>query len=130
MIEIDEQERADVNFAIPKFKLTNDLDLVAVMKRLGLTSLFDPEQADLNRLIKGDQPLFIASFKQTNQLELTENNVKVESVTSLGDVASAAMPQEVERLDFTLDRPFIFIIQGEDGLPLFMGVIRNPTIEE
>ncbi|MBP1040728.1 hypothetical protein I6N95_06905 [Vagococcus sp. BWB3-3] len=130
LIEIDEQERADVNFAIPKFKLTNDLDLVTVMQRLGLTSIFDPEQADLNQLIKSDLPLFIASFKQTNQLELNENNVKVESVTSLGGDASAAMPQEAERLDFTLDRPFIFIIQGEDGLPLFMGVIRNPTIEE
>ncbi len=30
------------------------------------------------------------------------------------------MPPE-EEVDFTLDRPFLFVITGEDGLPLFVG---------
>ena len=37
----------------------------------------------------------------------------------------AAVPPE-EEIDFVLDRPFVFVITGEDGLPLFIGVVNQP----
>ena len=41
------------------------------------------------------------------------------------DCGAALPPDEV--IDFTLDRPFIFVIESDCGSPLFMGVISNPT---
>ncbi|MBQ9544053.1 MAG: hypothetical protein IJV00_02865 [Clostridia bacterium] len=37
----------------------------------------------------------------------------------------AGMPPE-EEVDFVLDRPFIFSITAEDGLPLFVGEVNRP----
>jgi len=30
------------------------------------------------------------------------------------------------RVNFVLDRPFVFVITGIDGLPLFVGTVNNP----
>jgi hypothetical protein len=34
------------------------------------------------------------------------------------------MPLQDE-IDFVLDRPFLFVITGEDGLPLFIGIVNQ-----
>ncbi|WP_314059677.1 serpin family protein [uncultured Vagococcus sp.] len=101
LINLEETEIADVNFAIPKFELTTDIDLIEVMKQLGLTSIFDNTKADLSQLIDSE-PLVINSFKQTNQLKIDEEKVKVESVTSMGAATAAARPMETKQLDLTL----------------------------
>jgi serine protease inhibitor len=36
------------------------------------------------------------------------------------------MPPD-EEVDFILDKPFLFAITSETGLPLFMGVVQNPA---
>ena len=38
--------------------------------------------------------------------------------------AEAAMPPE-ERVEFTADRPFLFVVTNFDGLPLFTGIVNN-----
>jgi serine protease inhibitor len=35
-----------------------------------------------------------------------------------------APPDEI--VDFILDRPFLFVVQGHDGLPLFVGIVNQP----
>ena len=35
------------------------------------------------------------------------------------------MPPD-EEIDFVLDRPFLFVIESNDGLPLFVGVVNEP----
>ena len=39
-------------------------------------------------------------------------------------LGAAAQPEEI--IDFTLDRPFIFVIHTTDGMPLFAGVVNRP----
>ena len=40
-------------------------------------------------------------------------------------MAGGAMPPSDE-VDFTLDRPFLFVITGADGNLLFAGVVERP----
>ena len=35
-----------------------------------------------------------------------------------------APPEEV--VDFVLDRPFLFVLASDDGLPLFAGTVAQP----
>lgn len=37
----------------------------------------------------------------------------------------ASMPPD-ERIEFVLDRPFVFVVESQDGLPLFAGTVYNP----
>ena len=40
--------------------------------------------------------------------------------------AGTAMPPD-EEVDFILDRPFLFVLSSLDGLPLFAGVVNDPS---
>ncbi len=37
------------------------------------------------------------------------------------------MGASIDHVEFTLDRPFIFEIMSETGLPLFVGIVNNPV---
>ena len=41
------------------------------------------------------------------------------------DKAAEFLPEEPPKL--ILNRPFVFVITGLDGLPLYVGVVNNPN---
>ena len=41
-------------------------------------------------------------------------------------MSGSGMPPEDE-MDFTVDRPFLFAITSDDGLPLFVGSVYQPA---
>ena len=57
---------------------------------------------------------------------IDEKGCKAVAVTEMGAGAGAAKPPE-EKVEFILDRPFIFEIISKTGFPLFVGVVNNPT---
>ena len=42
--------------------------------------------------------------------------------------AAAGMPNRVKRLEFKLDRPFLFSISKEDKIPLYVGAVIDPSL--
>lgn len=44
----------------------------------------------------------------------------------LAMAAGAGMPPE-EEVEFVLDRPSLFVITSNDGLPLFVGAVYRPS---
>ena len=40
-------------------------------------------------------------------------------------LCGAGMPPE-EKMDFVLDRPFMFVIRSAEGIPLFVGIVERP----
>ena len=43
------------------------------------------------------------------------------------DATKAAEPEELEEVELTLDRPFLFVVTNAEGLPLFVGICNSPT---
>ena len=39
---------------------------------------------------------------------------------------AGATPPPEEEGDFVLDRPFLFAVTSQDGLPLFVGIVHQP----
>ncbi|MBO5126422.1 MAG: serpin family protein, partial [Clostridia bacterium] len=40
---------------------------------------------------------------------------------------SMAPPPPGEIVEITFDRPFLFVVTGNDGVTLFMGIVNNPA---
>ena len=57
-------------------------------------------------------------------LEIDENGVTGAAYTELGISETAAEIPDAE-IAFVLDRPFRFLVTGQDGSLLFSGVVRN-----
>ena len=63
---------------------------------------------------------------QDVRVGIDEDGVTAVAYTILSFGAGAAEPPD-EEIDFTLDRPFVFAITSQDGLPLFIGVVNTPN---
>ncbi len=121
------REHRDVHLAIPRFDLSTETDLLGIMHSLGTDRLFgDGSETPYTTVhgygIKVDQARHRASIK------INERGCEASACTILRGVACAGVPQTPPRLDFIVDRPFLFVLTGRGKLPLFMGIVHTPEV--
>lgn len=112
-----------VNLSIPKFDVSNSAELSEQLQKLGITDAFNPDKADFSNIVDKEQIAFLSAVNQANRVAIDEEGVTAASFTEM-QTAGAAMPIE-EEIDFVLNRPFIFVINGVTDFPLFIGVINQ-----
>ena len=108
-----------VEWSVPKFDLSADLDLMSTLKSLGITDLLDKEKADLSGLTALDA--FLTQAQQMTRVSVDEEGVEAAAVTIIG--AGAGAPPE-ETCVMNLNRPFLFVLRSQ-GVPLFVGVVNE-----
>lgn len=113
-----------VNISLPKFDVSSKIDLAKGLKNLGITDCFSANNADFSPLTEKEQSVWLDSVEHGARVKVDEEGVEAAAYTVMM-LCGSAMPPEDE-IDFVLDRPFIFVITGSDGLPLFVGTVNNP----
>ncbi len=111
-----------VDLALPKFDVTAERDLTGDLRALGVTDVLDPERADLSPLLP-EGAAALSRATHAARVAVDEEGVTAAAFTVLM-MDGAGLPPE-ERVSFVLDRPFLFAVTGEDGLPLFFGVVET-----
>ena len=121
------QKYLTVNLSMPKFDVSSDLDLVDGLKKLGVTDVFDSTVSNFDPLgaSTGD-PLYVGTAQHAARVKVDEEGCEAAAYTVMIAECGAAMPPDDE-VDFVLDRPFLFAVTGETGLPLFTGVVNQPN---
>ena len=124
--EADGGEYARVYFSVPKFDIASQLDLTEGLMELGVTDVFDPEVSDFTPMTTDtDVPIYVSEATHAARVKMDEEGVEAAAFTVLEPGDTAPMPSD-EEIYFTLDRPFLFAISSQDGLPLFAGVVNRP----
>ena len=112
-----------INLSVPKFDVSSKIDLASKMMELGITDCFDMEKADFSPLLTEDLPVFLSSAEHGARVAIDEEGITAAAYTVM--MAAGAAPPPEEEVDFVLDRPFLFVITGMDGSPLFMGAVNQ-----
>ena len=116
------RENVGIDLWVPRFDISSELDLKGYMQALGIEDAFSAGKADFSPLT--DQSgIMITAIDQDARLMVDENGCKAAAVTV--EVAGAGAPDE--EMDFRLDRPFVFELVSETGLPIFVGVVNDPS---
>ncbi len=111
-----------INMSIPKFDISANTDLIGGLKNLGVTDVFDINKADFTPLT--DMPeVFVSDADHAVRVMIDEEGCTAAAYTVIATVGTGAPPPD--EVDFVLDRPFIFVITNDVGLPLFVGVVNN-----
>lgn len=110
-----------VNLSIPKFDISSDIDLTESLKAIGITDVFDFNTSDFSPIT--DEDIAITSADHSARVAIDEKGVTAAAFTSL-DYTGAGLPKD--EVDFTLDRPFMFVISGLGNIPLFVGIVNQP----
>lgn len=108
-----------VEWSVPKFDLSADLDLMNTLKSLGITDLLDKDKADLSGLTSLDT--FLTQAEQMTRVQVDEEGVEAAAVTIIAD-GNGGIPDETCVMN--LNRPFLFVLRSQ-GVPLFVGVVNE-----
>lgn len=114
-----------VHLSLPKFDVTSRTDLTGGLKDLGVRDVFDTNVSDFSPLADLEDPVYLSKADHAARVSIDEDGAEGTAFTVLMMNTGAAAPPD-EEVDFTLDRPFVFVIRGLDGLPLFVGIVNRP----
>ncbi len=117
-----------VHLSVPKFDVSSKLDLKEHLQNLGVTDCFIPDVSDYTPLLDKnamslEKDIYLSQVEHGARVKIDEEGVTATAYTVMA-LAGSAMPPSDE-IDFVVDRPFIFVITSEDGLPLFIGVVNQ-----
>ena len=112
---------SQVNLSLPKFDISMKKDLKSDIEALGITDCFDGDIADFSEFFPENKP-FVSEMEHGVRVSIDEESCSGAAYFQV--VTWGGSPSE--EIDFTLDRPFIFVVTGPDGLPLFIGVVNQP----
>ena len=95
-----------------------------MLPSLGVTDCFDPAVSDFTPLTDSGDPIWVESVEHGARVKIDEEGVEAAAYTVIM-MEAGGMPMDLEEIDFTLDRPFIFLMTGADGNLLFTGVVNS-----
>lgn len=116
-----------VNLEIPKFDISSKLDIVGGLKELGITDVFNGATSDFTPLTGEIDNIAVTSATHAARVKIDEEGCEAAAFTVMMTEATSAIDLPQEEIDFILNRPFIFVITGEDDLPLFIGTVNTPV---
>ena len=122
--EADGGEYAMVYFSVPKFDIAAQLDLIGGLMELGVTDVFDSAVSDFTPMTTDTDGVFVSEATHAARVKIDEEGVEAAAFTVITADGAAAEPER--EIYFTLDRPFLFAVSSQDGLPLFAGVVNRP----
>lgn len=110
-----------VALSFPKFRLSQESALVALLRKLGIREAFTP-QANFVRLRAG-KDVMISEVKHKTFIDVSEAGTKAAAATS-----SMATGSPSESVSIRFDRPFAYAIrETKSGQIIFLGVLADPT---
>ena len=98
---------------------------IKAFEKLGVTDAFSAGDADFTKMVDAGshgENLYIGSILQGTCIAVDEAGAKAAGFVKLGVEAISAPADDVE---FTADRPFLYSFVTPDGIPLFIGAVRN-----
>jgi serpin B len=121
---LSELNKREVIVFVPKFKMTNEFSLAAVLKSMGMTDAFEPEVADFSGMT-GGRDLFISAVIHKAYVEVNEEGTEAAAATGVTMRLTSVGPSQTPI--FRADHPFLFLIRDcKSGSILFIGRVMHP----
>ena len=121
----ENQKYLIVNKSVPKFDVSSQFDLKEGLQALGVTDVFDPAVSDFTPMTTDvKDPIVLTQASHAARVVIDEEGCTAAAFTVMR--YAGAEPPPDEEVDFVLDRPFLFCITGDSGLPLFVGIVNCP----
>lgn len=110
-----------VDLKIPSFETETDIDLIEVMKSLGMERAFNAGTAEFGEMFRQTQGnIYLGLLKQKSRIIVNEEGTEATAVTIGGAFDTAAPPAiESEIIRFHADRPFVYLIQEKSSNAIF-----------
>ena len=123
----EQEQYMTIHLSLPKFDVASRLDLSSGLQSMGICQVFG-DSADFSPLLEPASSLSLrprlTQCSHAVRVSLDEEGITAAAYTQMSMAGAGAPPRE--ETDFILDRPFLFVLNSRDHLPLFAGVVNQP----
>ena len=115
---------ATVSLSLPKFTVSRQADLMNILPAMGITDVTDPRLADFSPLLAKKEyagGLYLGRADHMVKVSVDEEGF-IGAASTMLVIPAAGWP---EKMDFIVDRPFLFLVTGQDNSVLFAGIVRD-----
>ncbi|RDC60818.1 Leukocyte elastase inhibitor [Alteripontixanthobacter maritimus] len=125
--QLTKAKPASTRLWLPRFEADMEQDLIAPLRRLGLTLPFDRAAADLTGMSHpASARLYIEKAFQVAKLQVFQTGTKAAAAT-IAVAVPVSVPPPFTGREFRVDQPFLFAIRDtQTGEILFFGRIASP----
>lgn len=120
-----DKQTYNIHFSVPKFDVSAKLDLREGLENMGISDVFSEQDADFSAVTPDWEDLYLGKAEHAARLVIDEEGALGAAYTVMLMYATGAVQQPPKEIDFTLDRPFLFVITSQDDLPLFAGIVNQ-----
>ena len=114
-----------VDLSVPKFDVSDQIDLTEALQALGITDAFDWTVSDFTPLTTDMDEIYVSQALHGARLKIDEEGAEGAAYTIISKGAASDMPPD-DWVQLKLDRPFVLVLTNVDGLPLFVGIVHSP----
>ncbi|MBQ1409898.1 MAG: hypothetical protein IIY94_01285 [Oscillospiraceae bacterium] len=123
-----DSRQVELTLTVPEFDVSAKLDLIRILQELGVHAIFEEDRADFSPLTTDNEnPITVSEAQHGARIVVDEDGVLGAAYTIIEMSEAACEPEEPERASLTLDRPFLFVVTNNEGLPIFVGIIHDPS---
>ncbi|XP_052738625.1 antichymotrypsin-2-like [Bicyclus anynana] len=119
---LKDKYKTEVELTLPKFKIETTTDLTDILKKIGVTKLFDATESRLNNMLKNTEDLYIDSATQKAFIEVNEEGTEAAAANSLSIMFMIPPSIQFPPIQFNANKPFYYAIRM-NSLTLFNGVM-------
>ncbi len=114
-----------VDLALPRFRVTTELELNGPLRTLGMASAFLPNEADFSGITTDDR-LYVSNVVHQTVLRVDEQGFEGAAATAL--VMRAVAMVVADPVPFRVDRPFLVLVRHRDtGVIYFLARVTDPA---
>ena len=118
-----------VEVVLPRFKLQTKTPLMPPLKRLGITTAFDPGKADFGAMVEdwvlATRNLYISQVIQDAFMRVNEAGAEAAAATAV--VVFEVTSEGPDKVRFDANRPFLAVLRDNaTGSTLFMARVATP----
>lgn len=123
-------KQALIHLSMPRFDVCAETDLIPALRKLGITDVLSEATSDFTAILPNSkepgQEVYLGKADHAARVAVDEEGVAAAAYTVMAVYATGLMATPKQEIDFTLDRPFLFLVESFDGLPTFAGVVNQP----
>lgn len=121
----ENQGEAWVTLSLPKFCVSSEFDFCKGWRELGITDIFEEDRSDFGPLVNTDY-ITVSQALHAASVTIDEQGCEAAAFTAVSMEMGSALLEELEEIDISLDRPFLFFITSPFGQILFAGIVAKP----
>ncbi len=117
--------QACLRLSVPKWDGEESMDYMEGLRELGATEMFERAKGRFQPLT--EETVAFRSLAETYHVRMDEwgCNAQAGQGNGVGASRESALPENLREVDFTLNRPFLFVVVSSKGTPVYMGGIRQ-----